>query len=309
MSKRSVGQKQCGYICAKKTILRQILTGIAFAALWASASTATKFGIRTADPLILANVRFLLAGAFLLLLSVLFFRKSTFWPRAFEWPQLFIFALLNTTVYLGAFVLSMREVAAGIGSLATATGPLFVVLLSAIWLGRRLKNEEMLGVALGFFGAALATFPLLQNSYATTRGLLILMAGILSVSVASVYYARVQWQLSSLALNGWQVLIGGFLLAPFTLYFADWQHTKWDIKFWYSVSWLIIPVSVGALQLWFYLLRQDAVRASLWLFLCPIFGFTYAHILLGEPLSWHTFVGTMLVISGLYVAQRKKFVQ
>ncbi|TAG67976.1 MAG: EamA family transporter, partial [Runella slithyformis] len=164
-------------------------------------------------------------------------------------------------------------------------------------------------VVLGFSGAALATFPLLQNSYATTKGLLILMAGILSVSAASVYYARVQWQLSSLALNGWQVLIGGFLLSPFTLYFANWQDTKWNAQFWYSVSWLIVPVSVGALQLWFYLLRQDAVRASLWLFLCPIFGFTYAYILLDEPLSWHTLVGTMLVISGLYVAQREKFAQ
>jgi probable blue pigment (indigoidine) exporter len=287
--------------------LKQILTGIAFAALWASASAATKFGIRTADPLILANVRFLVAGSLLLLLSALFFRKSALWPRAFEWPQLFIFALLNTTIYLGAFVLSMREVAAGIGSLSTATGPLFVVVLSAVWLGRRLKNEEIWGVVLGFSGAALATFPLLQNSYATTKGLLILMAGILSVSAASVYYARVQWQLSSLALNGWQVLIGGFLLSPFTLYFANWQDTKWNAQFWYSASWLIVPVSVGALQLWFYLLRQDAVRASLWLFLCPIFGFTYAYILLDEPLSWHTLVGTMLVISGLYVAQREKF--
>ncbi|TAF01665.1 MAG: EamA family transporter, partial [Runella slithyformis] len=51
--------------------MKQILTGIAFAALWASASAATKFGIRTADPLILANVRFLVAGSLLLLLSAL----------------------------------------------------------------------------------------------------------------------------------------------------------------------------------------------------------------------------------------------
>ncbi|MEZ4902337.1 MAG: EamA family transporter [Spirosomataceae bacterium] len=48
---------------------------------------------------------------------------------------------------------------------------------------------------------------------------------------------------------------------------------------------------------------------SLWLFLCPIFGFTFSSILLHEPLSWHTFVGTALVIAGLYVAQQEKFVR
>jgi len=287
--------------------LKPILIGIIFAALWASASTATKFGIRAADPLILANVRFLVAGPLLLLISTLFFRKSAFWPRRFEWPQLLVFALLNTTIYLGAFVISLREVSAGIGSLSTATGPLFVLMLSALWLNRKLKNDEILGVVLGLSGAALATFPLLQNSQATLKGLVILMGGIVSVSAASVYYARVKWELGTVALNGWQVLIGGLLLLPFTAFFANWPQTHWDIQFWLSVSWLIVPVSIGALQLWFYLLRQDAVRASLWLFLCPIFGFTYSHILLNEPLSWHTFAGTVLVVFGLYVAQREKF--
>ena len=287
--------------------LKQILIGIIFALLWASASVATKFGIRSVDPLILANVRFFVAGPLLLALSFIFQRQKPRWPTRQEWPQLLLFALLNTTIYLGAFVISMTEVSAGIGSLSTATGPLFVIVISGVWLGRKLKTDEILGVALGLSGAALATFPLLQNSFATLRGLLILMAGIVSVSVASVYYARVQWQLSNLAFNGWQVLIGGFLLLPFTLFFADFQRTKYDVNFWLSVGWLVVPVSAVGLQLWFYLLKQDAVKASLWLFLCPIFGFTYASILLQEPLSWHTFAGTLLVIAGLYVAQREKF--
>ena len=277
--------------------------------LWASASVATKFGIHSADPLILANVRFFVAGLLLLGLSAIFQPQMPRWPAPKEWPQLLLFALLNTTIYLGAFVVSMTEVSAGIGSLSTATGPLFVIVISGFWLGRKLKTEEIAGVFLGLLGAALATFPLLQNSFTTLRGLLILMTGIVSVSVATVYYARVQWQLSNLAFNGWQVFIGGFLLLPFTLVFADFQRTIYDIQFWLSVGWLIIPVSVGALQLWFYLLKQDAVRASLWLFLCPIFGFTYSSILLNEPLSWHTFAGTILVIAGLYVAQREKFRQ
>lgn len=230
-------------------------------------------------------------------------------PRGHEWGKLFIFSLFNTTLYLSAFVISMREVSAGIGSLSTAIGPLFVIILSAVWLQRRLKWFEAIGVFLGLAGAALATWPLLQDSHATVRGLVILIAGIVSVSGASVYYTRQEWRLPSLVINGWQVLLAGLTLLPFTIYFADWQHTHCDIQFWFSVAWLIGPVSVLSLQLWFYLLRQDAVTASLWLFLCPIFGFTYSSFFLNEPLSWHTFVGTALVIGGLYVAQREKFLR
>ena len=287
--------------------MKNILIGLFFAALWASASVATKFGIRSADPLILANVRFLVAGGLMLGFAYLAPSTKNLFPQGKEWRQLFIFAFLNTTLYLSAFVISMREVAAGIGSLSTAIGPLFVMIISTIWLQHRLKWYEIVGVEMGLSGAALATWPLLQDSHASIRGLMILMAGILSVSVASVYYAKVEWQLPNLLINGWQVTLGGLMLLPFTIYFADWQHTLWDIQFWASVGWLIIPVSVISLQLWFYLLRQNAVKASLWLFLCPIFGFIYSGLLLNEPLSWHTFAGTGLVIAGLYAAQRDKF--
>ena len=287
--------------------MKNILIGILFAALWASASVATKIGIRSADPLVLANVRFLLAGGLMLGFAYIVIPTKSPLPRGKEWGRLFIFSLFNTTLYLSAFVISMREVSAGIGSLSTAIGPLFVIVLSAVWLQRRLKWFEAIGVTLGLSGAALATWPLLQDSHATVRGLLILMAGIVSVSGASVYYARLEWRLPNLVINGWQVLLGGLTLLPFTIYFADWQHTHFDAKFWFSVGWLIIPVSVVSLQLWFYLLRQDAVKASLWMFLCPIFGFAYSSLFLNEPLSWHTFAGTALVVGGLYAAQREKF--
>lgn len=287
--------------------MKNIFIGILFAALWASASVATKIGIRSADPLVLANVRFLLAGGLMLGFAYLVSPSKNPLPRGREWGRLFIFSLFNTTLYLSAFVISMREVSAGIGSLSTAVGPLFVIVLSAVWLQRQLKWFEAVGVVLGLSGAALATWPLLQDSHATVRGLLILIAGIISVSGASVYYARLEWRLPNLVINGWQVLLGGLTLLPFTIYFADWQHTKLDAQFWFSVGWLIIPVSVVSLQLWFYLLRQDAVKASLWMFLCPIFGFAYSSLFLNEPLSWHTFVGTALVVGGLYAAQREKF--
>ncbi len=288
--------------------MRQLIPGILFAALWASASVATKFGVAVAHPLVLACVRFFIAGGGMLIFAYAFFPTKSRLPQGVEWKHLFIFSVLNTSIYLGAFVMAIKQVSAGIGSLSTATSPLFIIVLSAIWLKRKLKWLEVAGVIFGLSGVVLACLPLLQNSYATVEGLLILLVGMISVSAATVYYARIQWTLSNLVINGWQVLFGGIVLLPFALVFADVKNSSFNQQFWASVFWLIIPVSVFALQLWFYLVKIDAVKASLWLFLCPVFGFLFSYSILGEPITWHTFAGTALVICGLYLAQREKLV-
>jgi drug/metabolite transporter (DMT)-like permease len=203
----------------------------------------------------------------------------------------------------------MREVSAGIGSLSTATSPLFIMLISAVWLKRKLRWYEIVGVILGLTGVALATYPLLHNSHATLGGLAILLFGMLSVSIATVYYSRVQWRLPNIVINGWQVLLGGFLLLPFTGLAAHFNTSRLTPTFWAAVFWLIIPVSIAALLLWFYLVKQDPVKASFWLFLCPIFGFIYSYLLLDEPITAYTYAGTALVIGGLYLAQREKLMR
>jgi drug/metabolite transporter (DMT)-like permease len=54
------------------------------------------------------------------------------------------------------------------------------------------------------------------------------------------------------------------------------------------------------------LLKQNVVNASYWLFLCPVFGFLIAAILLKEPISWYTATGVVLVTGGLYILQQSR---
>jgi drug/metabolite transporter (DMT)-like permease len=56
--------------------LKYILTGIAFALLWASASTAGKFGLMSVEPLTFFTIRFLMAGALLLFAAHVVLRHS-----------------------------------------------------------------------------------------------------------------------------------------------------------------------------------------------------------------------------------------
>jgi probable blue pigment (indigoidine) exporter len=282
-----------------------LIAGILFAALWASASAAAKIGLQSVEPLVLFNIRFIIAGVLMLFYAYVFQKNPL--PTNKEWKELSIFGLFNTTLYLGFFILAMKQVSAGIGSLSTATNPLIISILSAIWIGKKVKNNVIIGIVLGMIGVGFATYPLLKDAHASIEGLLILLLSMLCYSIGTIYYSKVEWKLSRLVVNGWQVLIGGILILPFT-FFMHQKDNNFDARFWFSELWLIVPVSVISVQLWLYLLKIDAVKASLWLFLCPIFGFTYAYFLLNEPITIFTFLGTSLVIFGLYFGQKNKVV-
>lgn len=287
--------------------MKNILIGLLFSVLWASASVATKFGVLYVPPLVLANIRFFIAGTLLLAFSY-GTKKSPAYrlPDRKEWMQLTLFGFLNTTLYLGLYVYAMKYTAAGIGSLAVSTNPLMIVILSALWIGRKPSGLEVISVLMGMAGIGLATYPLLADSHTTLGGLLLLLLSMFTVSLASVYYATLKWRLPNLLINGWQVFIGGLLLLPVTVTMSDFSALHLNLTFWLSVLWLSIAVSIGALVCWFHLLRKDTVKASLWLFLCPLFGFFFAWWLMDEPIGLFTVAGTVLVILSLYLGQRKR---
>ncbi len=278
-----------------------VATGLVFAALWSSASVAAKFGLQSAEPMVLFDIRYFGAGFFLLIYALVFEKQRI--PQGKEWRQLITFAVLNTVVYLGLFVFAMKQVAAGIGSLAIAINPLLISIISAFYTGKKVGPTEWIAIALGMAGVGVATYPLLQNSFATPQGLLLLFLSMLSYSVATIYFSEIDWKLSRSSINGWQALISGIICLPLIYFFHE-KENHYDGRFWTTEFWLTIFVSVAAVQLWLKLLKEDAVRASLFLFLCPVFGFAYATFLLGEPFTIYTAVGTILVLVGLWIGQR-----
>jgi drug/metabolite transporter (DMT)-like permease len=281
---------------------RSIITGLLFSIFWASASVAGKFGLRVAEPLALFSARFLLAG--LILLTFAYAAQRSRLPHGKEWKQLTIFGAFNTTLYLGIFIIALQFITPGITTLAIALNPLFISVMSAFWMKRKVTANEWISITLGIIGVVTAAYPLLQTSQATPLGLFLLALSMFAYSFGSVYYASVKWELSRTAINAWQVFIGGLLITPFA-FLVHSKENHFNLQFWLSLAWLIFPVSILAVQLWLRLLKSDAVRASLWLYLCPIFGFLYSWILFDEPFTIFTGIGTAFVMAALYIGQKK----
>jgi len=285
-----------------RTSASYILTGLAYSILWASASVAGKIGIRTVEPLTFFTTRFLIAGAILLLYTHALQRSRL--PQGKEWKQVTIFGAFNTTLYLGIFIIALQYVTPGITTLAIALNPLFISIMSALVMKRKVRAAEWLSIALGIAGVGVAAYPLLLSAHATPLGLVLIALSMIAYSVGSVYYADIRWELPRITVNAWQVFIGGVLLAP-VAFATHHQQNHFTTPAWLALAWLVVPVSILAVQLWLRLLKSDAVRASLWLYLCPVFGFVFAFLILREPLTGYTFAGTVLVLAALYIGQRK----
>ena len=290
----------------KSSGTKWITAGILFAIIWPSAATATKIGLTVAQPLVIAVVRFGIAAAIMLFFSHLI-QKSRL-PERHEWKQLCIYGLLNITIYLGTYIIAMQSVTAGVGAVAVATNPVLISFLSVFFLNKKLSFALIAGIIVSTVGVLVVAWPVFRDAQVTTTGLLILLFSMLSYSVGAIYFAKKDWRgLSLFTINGWQTLFGGLMLLPFTLLLYNHDANKYNSTFWYSVSWLAIPVSIFAVLLWLWLLNINPVQAGTWLFLCPVFGFGIAAWLMKDRISGFTIGGIVLVLAGLLLAQKDKF--
>lgn len=284
---------------------RLILTGFLFSFLWASAATATKIGLQAAQPFVISISRFFIAGLIMLLVSHGIKRNRL--PVRNEWRQLMIFGFLNISIYLGLYIIAMQNISAGLGSLFIAVNPVMISFMSAAFFGHRITIVNFISLALCAAGVILAALPLLQNSYATPGGLLLMAASMLAYSLGTIYFTKKYWgNLNILTINGWQTMLGGVFLLPLLIPTYKHELNSFGLNFWGAICWLAIPVSIGAVLCWLQLLNKTPLTASFWLFLCPVFGFFISNIVLHEPISLYTLLGIVLVIAGLFIVQRVK---
>jgi probable blue pigment (indigoidine) exporter len=283
---------------------RNVILGLVFTILWATGSVAAKFGILSADALILASVRFIATG-FIFGPYYLLHKKYRFFPDKHDFKVILIYGLLNTTLTLGSFFAAQKYASSGISMLFIAVAPLFMALFSALFLKRKLSRYEIAGMITAFTGLIISAASALPSGHVKPIGIVLLIIYILAYALSSVYFSSKHISISVPVFNVWQVFIGGLLLLPFSLLFHSDQIRHIDLNLILTLLWMIVILSFIANQLWLHLVKTDAVKAAAWLYLTPIFGYIYGYVLLKEDITFYSVIGGVIVIIGLVIAGRK----
>ncbi|MGG4095839.1 DMT family transporter [Paenibacillus lautus] len=282
--------------------LKGLFIGLLFTVLYSSGAIIMKIGLLSASPLTLATLRFLIAGV-LLLVFIYGFRKGKYpLPNKREWGVLLLLGLLNTSLFVGLGNLALRTISAGIFNLFLPINPFVFALFSLIFMGKNIRAKEWMGMAVSAIGLFIATYPSLANSHASLSGILLLVLAMVSMAVGSLVFKKANLQLPTLVINAWQVFIGGMIIMIPALFLESGNPVNVDVHLVEYLIWSVFGLSIFSMGLWFYLLKQDAVKANNWLLLNPVAGYILAAIILGEPLTWYSVVATIVVLFGLYLS-------
>ncbi len=237
---------------------RLLLLG-AFAALyliWGSTYLVIRIGVASWPPLLLAGVRFLLAGG--LLYAWLRWRGSQP-PTAPQWRSAALLGgLLLACGNGGVTVAESMGAASGVAALMVATVPLFTLLFGLLW-GQRNSRLDWAAIFLGLLGIGLLNSGAsLQASPLAALLLLMAPAGWALGSVWGRYLSVPTGVMASAS----QMLAGGAILLLASL-LSDERMQQWpDAAGWAALAYLTLFGSIIAFSAYLYLLKTVRPAAA-----------------------------------------------
>lgn len=276
-------------------------SGVALAALglialvWGYNWVVMKRAVAEVDPFDFLAWRFMLAAACLFaLLRVQ--RRPVGLAHA---GQVIAIGLILTGVTFVLMTWALVAGAAGKVAVLSFSMPFFVTLLAWPVLGERPRGAHWLAIGIGFIG-----FVLLNNPQVRMRlpELLALGSGLTwAVGIVLTKRLQLRHRVDPLALNAWQLLIGGLAMVVLALQFSS-RPWVWSPYVVFAVLFNAIIVSALSWFLWFWVLgRLESGIASLSTLAVPAVAVLAGMLELGERPSALEWSGIALVTLALAI--------
>jgi drug/metabolite transporter (DMT)-like permease len=263
---------------------------------------ATKYALRGFEPLLIALLRFTLAGGILWVVWRL--RRGPERVSRGEMGRLAALGFVSLTVYFSFENLGIARTSASEAAILIATIPLFVVILNTFTLRERTTARQWAGIALSFAG--IAALVLLGGSGAgggSLMGNLLVLAASLSAAVYSILARRLLISRPALFVTTFQNLFGALFMLPLALAEAALVGVRHPTPSAAGgVLFLTVVCSITAYLLLNYAFRFIAAsRVAVFINLTPIVAVASAYVLLGERFTPGQVLAAAVVVAGVWV--------
>lgn len=266
--------------------------------LMGSSFAVGKIGLSYSSPLLLAGLRFTLAG-FIMAVSVIVLKRPHPVSKG-NWIKMLIIGTFQTAGVMGCIFLSLRTITASESSILTFTNPLLVVVFGTLFLKTRYKFYQWVGVLLGLVGVSIAVGAQIELKIGVLFGILSAVFWAISTLLVKKWGAL----FNTWVLSAYQMLFGGLLLLLGS-FILEKQVFILNGNSLFILLWLSFMSSIVQFAVWYYLLQKgDPGKTSAYLFLAPFFGVLSGWLLLGETLYPSIIVGGLFIIIGIYLVNR-----
>lgn len=263
--------------------------------------TSLKYALDHTTPLLLAGLRTVVGGVFLLGFVTLVRGERIPTDRALL-GKIFVVSLAITTISSGLLVVGVSRVPAGVASLLSSTMPLFTALLVVILMGTRPTRLGAVGLVVGFAGTIVLASPSMDGE-ATTIGIIALAVSALAWAFGTVF---MQWRdfsaVSPVMIVALQLPMSAAVLIPIAVVTEGVADTDWSVGLFVPLAYSAIPANAVTFALMATIVkRAAATQAAATAYLIPISGVFFGWLLRGERLGAVELVGGALVVGGVYL--------
>ena len=273
-----------------------------FVVLWSTGFIGARLGLPHTEPLTFLFVRF--TAVVLLMLAIALATRAP-WPKgARAWFHIGVAGLLLHGVYLGGvFIAISLGLPAGVAALVVGVQPLLTAVGAGWLLGETVLRRQWLGLLLGLAGVALVVANKLGTVFALSA-LLPCAVALLAITAGTLYQKRFcpafDWRSGAVA---------QFVPTALATGLGAWlfETGRMDLtgEMVFALVWLVLVLSVGAVSLLNWLIRQSsAVNIASLFYLVPPCTAIVAWALFGESFSQLALGGMALVVGGVYLARK-----
>jgi drug/metabolite transporter (DMT)-like permease len=283
-------------------------TLLAFAIIyfvWGSTFLAIRVGVREVPPLVLAAMRFSIAGAVLYGWMLARGERS---PTARQWGSASLLGIVIFVFDYGLLFWAEQRVPSGIAAVMLATIPAFMALSEIIFLRtQRLTARLGLALLIGLGGVAVLVSRSLNLGGAPIDrvGAAALIFASISWSIASAMTRKLPLPQSKVMSSGAQMLAGGvFLTLAATALgeFRDFHPSAVSRGVWLSLLYLIVAGSIIGFTAYVWLIHHESpTKVGTYAYVNPIVAVLVGYFLGGEALSSRTILGTLCVLISVIV--------
>ncbi|MCF5711658.1 drug/metabolite exporter YedA [Pseudomonas tremae] len=262
--------------------------------IWGSTYLMIRIGVESWPPLMMAGVRFLIAGS--LMYGFLRFRGVPA-PTWAEWKAAFVIGFLLLTCGNGGVTLAEHAgVASGVAALAVATMPLFTLVFGLFW-GNRTTSLEWAGIVLGLIGICLLNLG--SNLQASPYGAAVVIFAAAAWAFGSVLSKHLPLPKGPMASAAEMITAGAVLLIGSTLSGERLAHMP-TAAGWGALLYLVVFGSIVAFSAYMYLLKNvRPAAATSYAYVNPAVAVMLGVLFAGETIGLEECMAMVVIISGV----------